>query len=189
MKYCVFSSCILLHPTYFHMPHFFSWPLEMPFCFSLIQPPSAQIKNSFGCNRATDPLQHCDSWQGPCSCCLRAGVGWEGYSWMVFCGLLCNSQSLQFPLPSHICEAPVDITKNFTLQVRERCLPKDMLFCHAAVAPSMMWSKVKTFHCFGDTFSQAVPPCDFLEFSSSVKFASDLFLPPKRIMTPAFLLW
>ena len=48
-----------------------------------------------------------------------------------------------FLLPLYLCEASVDIAKNFTLHVRERCLPKDVYFCYVATALAMTSSQAK----------------------------------------------
>lgn len=90
-----------------------------------------------------------------------------------------------FLLPLYLCEASVDIAKNFTLHVRERCLPKDVYFCYVATALAMTSSQAKPFAGARTTF-QPVPPGDLRELLSSQQFAFDLFLPCVIIVTSLF---
>lgn len=138
MEYCVFSSYILLHRAYFHMPPFPLASWDAFFVFLWFSHPVHKLKIVWA---ATEPLTLCSTVAlGRDPVIVAWGRRWwEGWSWVTFCGSLCNSQSLQFPLPPSICEAPVGIT----LQVRRRDLPKDLWFRYAAEALSRMLTKVK----------------------------------------------
>lgn len=136
-------SCILPHTLLASIYPIFSGHLRCLFISFWFSHPLHELKIVFV---ATEQLTLCRSvslGQNHCSCCWAGGVGVQLdniLSVVQFVILKCSG----IPWPPDLCEASVDITKNFTLQVRQNISPKGcviLLFTNSSV-----WLQAKQKH-------------------------------------------